>query len=122
MNFTVEDDFIDTEIANNLYEFLIKEYNLAVYKSINFYDSKYDGDKSTLPSCPLCREGWIKTGNRAVNRELDAYCEEYELRKKYPFMGIKRTKLYFVFENYEEKRRKTIRYPKNYKFKTYQNY
>ena len=89
---------------------------------IKIIKAKYDGDSSTLPSCPLCRRDWIKTGNRAVNRELDAYCEEYELRKKYPFMGIKRTKLYFVFENFEEKRRKTIRYPKNRKFKTYQNY
>ena len=77
-------------------------------------------DRSTLVSCPLCRQGMIKTNNRAVNRVLNAYIDEYELRKKYPFMGIKKTQLYFVMEDIEEKTRKNKRYPKKMKFKSYQ--
>ena len=62
-------------------------------------------DKIFFVSCPLCRQGMIKTNNRAVNRVLNAYIDEYELRKKYPFMGIKTTKLYFVMEDIEYKTR-----------------
>lgn len=45
MNFTVQDNFLDADNSNHLYCWLVAEYALDEYKSTNFYDSKYDGDK-----------------------------------------------------------------------------
>lgn len=78
-------------------------------------------EDASLVNCPYCRQVFIKTDNKYINRVLNR-CDKIQLMKqKYPMMSITTISYTIYFEKNKNIFHKN-RYPKKNKFKVYQNY